>query len=661
MLSLSTNRLALERIETGRYDPSQPGSFSNHEDCDFIAFDRGVEEDTDDDELDGVESSEDLSETISIDNNNNNVNSNRAGPLYDNDDSPALDFLPEIKIDFENVAPMPGLEDVISDERYFINILERATNISTLETIIQKLDDCDFDTQHEDFAAALKYLKSVNFGISHIQQMNKKLRSFYFMLDQKSQTFLGLCSTPKKYIETKWVSLKAFYEPYIAPICRPVKFKEHNQTPGISRKVPLSFWLTYEDLIFMRVMMGYLNELSYLTNAASHTNFSVFSMRVAAEMAFEVSSTMLYNFFKIGILDEAFYSATLKSNINRISSDIRGTLQDLCYMLNPHVAGTGKYLSETAILVHQILKYKFTDELFMDKDNYLSSKLNSSIPQLNNLPHNYNNVKELRVAGRLDFGLQPNHRILKQFKTTGVLDILAQCNAFKPENKNNFTELSYKQRTHVNSPSEENAIFKPVNGNHTAEEKLLSLVAKDVAVYSRISDIVKLKNQKFLLDFQKKNEKGKSKTYSRIYLHLRKIEINNLLTLSTFLEQGYNSPLTWVMNLLMSMRPTSVDNERVFSHQEYVDNIYRNNLSEELFESLVPLTLRSRASKNSGHFDRLYKGVLIRKRRDLKYQTDGAGSDTSDREDVDNDANNDGVGNAGSNPATKRTRVDMES
>ena len=315
---------------------------------------------------------------------------------------------------------MPGLEDVIDDDPYFLNILERAINIPTLETIIQKLDDCNFDPQHEDFAAALKYLKSVNFGISHIQQMNKKIRSYHAMLDQKSQTFLGLSSTPKKYIEIRWVSLKAFYEPYISPTCRPFKFKQHNKNPDVNRKLPLSFWLTYEDLIFMRVMMGYLNELSYLTNAVSHTNFSVFSMRVATEMAYEFSSTMLYNFFKMGILDEPFYSATLESNINRFSSDSRGTVQDLCYMLNSHVVGTRDYFSETAILVHQILKYKFTDEPFMDKDNYLTSKVNSSIPQLDNLPHNYKNVKKLRTAGRLKFGLQTNHQIFDQFSITGA-------------------------------------------------------------------------------------------------------------------------------------------------------------------------------------------------------------------------------------------------
>ncbi|CAI8497854.1 unnamed protein product [Hanseniaspora opuntiae] len=314
-------------------------------------------------------------------------------------------------------------------------------------------------------------------------------------------------------------------------------------------------------------MMGYLNELSNLTNAVSHTNFSVFSIRVATEMAYEFRSTMLYNFFKMGILDEPFYSATLESNINRFSSDSRGTVQDLCYMLNSHVVGTRDYLPETAILVHQILKYKFTDELFMDKDNYLTSKVNSSIPQLDNLPHNYKNVKELRTAGRLKFGLQTNHRIFDQFSTTGARGKCVPHDSFIPKNTYKTAKQSYKYKDDGDSTYENKGIFESINGNNTSEEKWLSLVAKDLAVYSHIAEIVKLKNHKFLIDFANKHEKENNKSYSRIFIHLRKMEINNLLTLSAFLENGYNSPLTWVMNLLLSLRPTSVDNERGFSHQ----------------------------------------------------------------------------------------------
>lgn len=131
------------------------------------------------------------------------------------------------------------------------------------------------------------------------------------------------------------------------------------------------------------------------------------------------------------------------------------------------------------------------------------------------------------------------------------------------------------------------------------------------------------------------------------------MEINNLLTLSAFLENGYNSPLTWVMNLLLSMRPTSVGNERGLSKQKFVDNIYRNNLNKELFEALVQLTSRSRANKNSCHFHELKKGLLTKQQRELRYQSGGNVSDTSDIEDDDND----GVGNADSNPAIKRIRI----
>ncbi|CAI8496354.1 unnamed protein product [Hanseniaspora opuntiae] len=659
--------LSEERLKIILNDPSQIDTSIRKENCgpDLTAFDRCVEEeDTDDDEHDEVDSSEDFSDTMATET-NDSVDNSRDGFIHENDEFSPLEFLPDIIIDFENVAHIAGLEDVIDDDPYFINILERATNISTLETIIQKLDDCSFDPQHEDFAAALKYLKSVNFGIAHIQQMNRKLRAYHALLDQKSQIFLGFSSTPKMYNESRWISLKAFYEPYISPICRPIKFKEHNRDPRIGRKLPLSFWLTYEDLIFMRVMMGYLNELGYLTDAVSHKDSSVFSMSAVTEMAYEFSSTMLYHFFKMGILDEPFYSSTLKSNFNRFSSDGRGTIQDLCYLLNPQIAGSRDYLSETAILVHQILKYKFTDELFMDKDNYLTSKLNSSIPQLNNLPHNYKNVKALRNVERLKFGLQTNHRILEQFNTTGASERCAPHDSFIPKNTYKAAKMAYKYNAQDDSTYEDSVIFKSVDGNHTPEEKLLSLVAKDVAVYSRISKIVTLKNHKFLKDFQNKNERGNSKSYSRIYLHLRKMEINNHLALSTFLEHGYKSPLTWVMNLLMSIKPSSIVNETVFSHQNDERDVWDDDLDKELLESLVQLTLRSKASKNESLFNKLYKSLLTRKQRDLKYQTYGVISDSSDSEDdemdvVNDNTNDDGVGNADSNPATKRSRNNME-
>ncbi|CAI8497228.1 unnamed protein product [Hanseniaspora opuntiae] len=633
--SLCVEALTEERLKIILNDPSQIDTSIRKENCgsDLTAFDRCVEEeDTDDDEHDEVDSSEDFSDTIATETNDSGDNS-RDGSIHRNDEFSPLEFIPDMKIDFENVSHMPGVENVKNSEPYFINIWTRAVTISKLETIIQRLDDCDFDTQHEDFQIALKYLKSVDFGIAHIQQINKKLRAYHSVLDQQSQKFLGLSSTPKMYIESRWISLKEFYEPYISPICRPIKFKEHYRDPSI--------------------------------DAVSHKDSSVFSMRAVTEMAYKFSSTMLYHFFKMGILDEPFYSSTLKSNFNRFSSDGRGTIQDLFYLLNPQIAGSRDYLSETAILVHQILKYKFTDELFMDKDNYLTSKLNSSIPQLNNLPHNYKNVKALRNVERLKFGLQTNHRILEQFNTTGASERCAPHDSFIPKNTYKAAKMAYKYNAQDDSTYEDSVIFKSVDGNHTPEEKLLSLVAKDVAVYARISKIVTLKNHKFLKDFQNKNERGNSKSYSRIYLHLRKMEINNHLALSTFLEHGYKSPLTWVMNLLMSIKPSSIVNETVFSHQNDERDVYDDDLDKELLESLVQLTLRSKANKNESLFNKLYKSLLTRKQRDLKYQTYGVISDSSDSEDdemdvVNDNTNDDGVGNADSNPATKRSRNNME-
>lgn len=119
------------------------------------------------------------------------------------------------------------------------------------------------------------------------------------------------------------------------------------------------------------------------------------------------------------------------------------------------------------------------------------------------------------------------------------------------------------------------------------------------------------------------------------------------------------------MNLLMSIKPTSIVNETVFSHQNDERDVYGDDLDEELLESLVQLTLRSKASKDESLFNKLYKSLLTRKQRDLKYQAYGVVSDSSDSEDDDMDVvndntNDDGVGNAGSSPATKRTRNNME-
>lgn len=575
-------------------------------------------------------------------------------------------FTPTIAIDFESVEFRDDLMDITSDE-YIIEVYRRAEENPEMEDLIKRLDDCCFDPHHENFANALKFLKSAKYGISDIQQLNSKLRSYMTSITPTIRNKLGLRSMPTKYIEVRWVSLKSFYQPYITDECRPVKFKELDESLPVKKQLKVMCWLTYQDLIYMRVMMGYMDELSHLTHAVSDEDFSVLSMEMAATTAYQCSSSLLFNFLQMDIIDEQFYSKTMNANVKRFSKDARGSLQDLCNLLNANVAATGVYSASTSVLVHQMIKYKFTDELYLDKDNYFTSHANQSQTHLNGNTYNYKNVKELRKNNKLDFGLNTDSRALEFFKRhTQEVDFEAHADSLSGNNHQTLSD-AWSSFFGSKTTSDPSVVFEYAEDVSSPDEQLLSFIAKDVAVYSRLAIAVKHYNKRLIDKFQKKLRRVNDESFNRIYLPLRVMNIINNLTTSMFLSCGYSSPFSWVLSLVTSIKPTSVSNERGFSHLNFVNNKYRNNLNDDLFASLVHLCITSRTNKGVKHFESLYKAMAVKNDRDLLYKKDLRGSMTvateegdEEQDDDDDEPDADIISQPPSRSSRVRPRAQME-
>lgn len=542
--------------------------------------------------------------------NQHDTNTSFVGVELDNDEV----FIPDLKIDFNATETYDQLIPLSSDS-YYLSVYERAKKIDNLERIIEGLDECNFDTNHQNFIKAQVYLKSVGYTLENIQHLNKKLRALVASLDQNSELILNLNGRPVRYIEVRWMSLKAFYKPFVGE-CRPVNFLNWFKERGFKS---LSLWLTYEDFIFMRIMMGYLNELEHITKVVSHDDFCPITIRPVLDVAYECSSTMLYNFEKLEFISKETYIRLQKKNHRRNTKNSRGTLQDLMYLLNTKIISTENYLTDTSILVHNIVTYKFTNELFMDKDHYLTSHKNSSVDKLPEHARKYANVKNLRMTGQLNFEPTRNTDVLECFSENKTNDSYGNHCLFHGTKHKKIVKpaTKYKKLRNLKEIKDGNILYK--NKGYSPTGQLLNLIAKDVSLYARMASFVHTKYFRFMAAYQKKHQRENDETHNRIYLHLTKLDMLNNLAASTYLKQGYQSPFTWVLNLVMSVKGTSVINERGFSHVRYVDNTYRNNMDGDLLEAMVQLNIKSKTFEESHHFEALAKGLSIKKERDVAY------------------------------------------
>ena len=68
----------------------------------------------------------------------------------------------------------------------------------------------------------------------------------------------------------------------------------------------------------------------------------------------------------------------IKKNFKIFTKYTKGSLRDLMFLLSLDVAGRSKYIVNIGILVHDVISFKCTDELYMDVDNYLLQSFNNA-------------------------------------------------------------------------------------------------------------------------------------------------------------------------------------------------------------------------------------------------------------------------------------------
>lgn len=544
-----------------------------------------------------------------------NINSNEE----DDDEFVCDDYKPKKAFDFNVTMSHDMLKPLDSDE-YPISVLHRSDENPELEEIIKDLDDCKYDTEHKNFVNAQKYLKSVGYGLDDIRYLHSKLRTITSFRNKPTADQLGLSGLPPRYSETNWMSMKEFYTPFINQTCRPVTFKKFCQ---MFRLGSTAFWLTYEDFIFIRIMMGYLNELEHLINVASHETFNPLTTKVVLEMGYECSLTMIYNFEKLGFISEENKNSMIKRNTKMFIKNTRGSLQDLMFLLSSDVAGKRKYIVDTCILTHNIITYKFTDELYMDVDNYLSPK-SHTVDNYSESSKKYSSVRSKRLAGGLEFEPTISNNVFKALKTDIPLSYL-----YHSLYESKYSTIT-KNKKIAKLEDMQTGSFCYKNMGYDPSDQLLNLILEDVSQFASVAVGVEISQRTFMKNYQKKYKKEDDDTYNRIYLHLRKIDVMNSLVVTHYLRHGYQSPFNWVLNLIMSISATTTVNSKRTGNMNDVNSPYRYDNSDELREAIAQLDINTKESKETKHFKGLTKGMTIKKYRDVLYHYGGVKSSVND-------------------------------
>ncbi|OBA27267.1 hypothetical protein HANVADRAFT_52311 [Hanseniaspora valbyensis NRRL Y-1626] len=528
-------------------------------------------------------------------------------------------------------------------------VFEKSKPNQYLDDFLGEWDTTDYSCESEHYKKAIGILKDANYSLDKGRNIFKILRKISTDFNEEKIKNLKLKCKPKRYISIRWNSMKEFIEPYLQCNFRPRNFYLHSKYDPFNR-IPVRYWLSYEDLILMRIIYSHLKELFFLTKFASRDDISPFLYRSVSNSGYTIGKKLLDALKELDFINEDTFEQLCKKNMLRFEESTSTAIVEILDLLSVESISKGVNVKYLATLMYQLFIFKTTDNLKVDFDGHFS-------------PKNFDTRRFLKGSGSLSIKTL-------QLRKDGILKCYPYVDheLFKKNNDSNFTDeitdFGYIVR---NRPDDATATQNEINQSQYAvndiigngKSQLLKMCINCIKQYELFVQM-QLKRLKVLANDDMPDLVDQDTVGVKSFRHLKQKNTLNLIVPSEYIKSNNEGLMCYLLNFAQSIAIHTTSNERAFSVLKFVKGQYRNNINYDLFEAYLHLHMWHSKESDLSFFEKMHRGLEVRRQRDINYGI-LIESNPKGKKNNDNTNNNDNVNEQSDGNTNNNNNVNRES
>ncbi|KAL6927385.1 hypothetical protein ACO0SA_003683 [Hanseniaspora valbyensis] len=509
---------------------------------------------------------------------------------------------------------------------YCKQILDRSQPKESLDKFLNQWDSSDYSCGSEYYKKAIEILKDKNYSLENTRNMFRILRKISIDFSESKIEYLNLKSLPKKYVSSKWYSMKEFIEPYLQCNFRPINFyfdDEFSTTPMI----PFKYWLSYEDLIFMRILYSHLKELSFLTEFASKDDVSPFLYKKISDFGYFIEKKLMSVLKELGLINGDTFEQFDKNNLVIYQESSSTAIVEFLDLLRVESILKGGSVDYLAALMYQLLIFQSTDNLKIDFDGHFSPKYYNTRSAMTGEGSLSVKTLDLRIKRALRCPPFFDNQVFKRYadKISGIKNT-TPSRIIRNDSLGERTTQSHKRHFTKNTTIQ------------SGKDRLLEDCIKAVIEYQ---SFVKRESKK-LQPLINNNLFGEEELENVGIEDLTKLQQKNTLNLiipSRYIESKKTGIMSYLLKFAQSIAISTASNERTFADLRNSEEEFKSN--DELLEAYLHLFMWEREESELPFFKKMSSGLEVRRQRDLNYDMfmDPAGTTKKNRGNTNNNIN----------------------
>ncbi|OBA27017.1 hypothetical protein HANVADRAFT_6556 [Hanseniaspora valbyensis NRRL Y-1626] len=510
-------------------------------------------------------------------------------------------------------------EDYDIDREYFIDennntptakegdTLSKAQPNTALDKFLSKWDKTDYEVGSSYYSRAIEILKDEQYTLTKCRNMFKTMRKIASDIDFCVTDCLGFKKRPCIYNTNRLNFLKEFLEPYLADSFRPENFQLFSQA-NPEYAIATKYWLSYNDLLIMRVLYSHTKELFFLNKIGSEKDLSPFLYRKISETGYNIGTSMLNAYLNLGFIKTHQYKEIDNKNKNRFTEFSSGALTEILDILSVNSLSKSNDIKYISILLCQFIIFKFSNDLKIDYDGHFTEKYFRTDYIMSEPENIALSTASWRRSEIIDSGPFLND---PAFDDRGLIPMDIES-----------ATVGTKIRQHPNSSPDltkspyERSDFEIYGNGRTRllRECIKAIQNYQIIVKNELEYLTKVTDNidNSLYDLEDKVE-------ARIYASLKKKSILNLIIHSKFINKRNPGIMSYVLNFMQSVVIQTSSNEKSLSLLKSIKDNNGIDMKNDLFEPCLHLNMWNAADCGTDFFETLNKGPEIKLKRDTMY------------------------------------------
>ena len=510
-------------------------------------------------------------------------------------------------------------EDYDIDREYSINennntptategdTLSKAQPNTALDQFLSEWDKTDYEVGSSYYARAIEILKEEQYTLTKCRNMFKTMRKIASDIDFSVIACLGFKKRPCIYNTNRLNFLKEFLEPYLADSFRPENFQLLSQV-NPEYAIATKCWLSYNDLLIMRVLYSHTKELFFLNKIGSEKDLSPFLYRKISETGYEIGTSMLNAYLNLGFINTQQYKSIDDKNKNRFTEFSSGALTEILDILSVDSLSKSIDIKYISILLCQFIIFKFSNNLKIDYDGHFTEKYF----EMNYIMAEPANIALLNASWRrnelIDSGPFLNDPAFDDRGLIPMDDENTTVGTKIRQHPNSFPDLT-------KSPDERSDYQIYGNGRtRLLRECIKAIKNYQIIVKSELEYLTKVTD-----NIDNSLNDLKDKVEARIYAPLKKKSILNSTIHSKFINKRNPGIMSYVLNFMQSVVIQTSSNEKSLSFLKSMKNNNSMDMKNDLFEPCLHLNMWNTADCDTDFFEAVNKGPRIKLKRDTMY------------------------------------------